>query len=239
MTTEAMPKEIAEAVIAMMVKVGYVQKKGENTFQNYKYASIEGILEKVQPALADVGLVIVQNELGAEIVGDGNLMQAAYTFTLAHKSGTSWGPIRHSSLSAIRNSKGGYDDKALNKCHTAARKYFILGLFQIPTGLAADPDEDDGDRPAAAPPPRAPSPVPSRTAAPQSKTAANPAEEWAGKQTDVIRTLSSMSALKDWEKKNDPTLARLKTVNPKLHTELEALLGDMRGQLSNFGIAAE
>lgn len=235
--TEAMPKEIVEAVIAMMVKVGYVQKKGENTFQNYKYASIEGVLEKVQPALTETGLVIVQNEIASDIVGEGNLMLASYEFTLSHKSGVTWGPIRHSAMSAVRNSKGGYDDKALNKCHTAARKYFILGLFQIPTGLAADPDEDDGDRPAA-PPQRAPSPPLPRTAAPQSKTAASPAEEWAGKQTTVIRALSSVQALKDWEKKNDPTLARLKSANPELHTQLEELLGEMRGKLT-FGIAAE
>jgi len=49
-------------------------------------------------------------------------------------------------LSSLRNSKGGYDDKALNKCHTTARKYFILGLFQIPTGLADDADAEE-DKP--------------------------------------------------------------------------------------------
>ena len=142
--------KIAEAVLKVMSQVGYVQKKGVNSFQNYKYASIEGILEKVQPALVDCGLVIVQSEISHEIVAEGNMMEAVYEFTLHHSSGETSTPIRQTGLSSLRNSKGGYDDKALNKCHTTARKYFILGLFQIPTGLADDADAEE-DKPAAPP----------------------------------------------------------------------------------------
>lgn len=138
--------KIAEAVLKVMSQVGYVQKKGVNSFQNYKYASIEGILEKVQPALVDCGLVIVQSEISHEIVAEGNMMEAVYEFTLHHSSGETSTPIRQTGLSSLRNSKGGYDDKALNKCHTTARKYFILGLFQIPTGLADDADAEE-DKP--------------------------------------------------------------------------------------------
>ena len=49
--------------------------------------------------------------------------------------------LRQTGVSTCRNSKGGWDDKSLNKCHTAARKYFLLSLFQIPTG-----EEDDADK---------------------------------------------------------------------------------------------
>jgi hypothetical protein len=143
--------KIAEAVLKVMSQVGYVQKKGVNSFQNYKYASIEGILEKVQPALVDCGLVIVQSEISHEIVAEGNMMEAVYEFTLHHSSGETSTPIRQTGLSSLRNSKGGYDDKALNKCHTTARKYFILGLFQIPTGLADDADAEE-DKPVVEPP---------------------------------------------------------------------------------------
>ena len=137
-----MPKEVTEAVIQMMKRVGYIQKTGKNEFHGYKYASIEGVLEKVQPALVECGLTISQNEVSHAIVGGDNLMEATYEFVLSHSSGVQSSPIRHTGLAALRNSKGGYDDKALNKCHTAARKYFILGMFQIPTGLDADAEED-------------------------------------------------------------------------------------------------
>jgi hypothetical protein len=137
-----MPKEVTEAVIAMMKRVGYIQKTGVNEFHKYKYASIEGVLEKVQPALVECGLAISQNEVSHDIVADGQLMEATYEFVLSHASGAQSSPIRHTGLASLRNTKGGFDDKALNKCHTAARKYYILGMFQIPTGIDADAEED-------------------------------------------------------------------------------------------------
>ena len=65
-------------------------------------------------------------------------------------SGETWPqPLRQTGVSTCRNSKGGWDDKSLNKCHTAARKYFLLSLFQIPTGEEADADFGENDeRPA-------------------------------------------------------------------------------------------
>lgn len=233
---EAMPKEVAEAVILMMVKVGYVQKKGENKFHGYKYASIEDVLEKVQPALTECGLVITQDELAHAVIAEGQIMEATYAFSLSHKSGAHWGPIRHTGLASLRNTKGGYDDKALNKCHTAARKYFILGLFQIPTGLAEDPDDQE-DRPEVAV--RAPSPTPPRVAAPAPKDATSTAAEWAKNQTTVIRTLSSVQALADWEKKNDATLKRLEKAAPEAADALFDVIREARSKLTNFGIAAE
>jgi hypothetical protein len=62
---------------------------------------------------------------------------------VAHASGETWPHvIKQTGVSTCRNTKGGWDDKSLNKCHTAARKYFLLALFQIPTG----DEEDDADR---------------------------------------------------------------------------------------------
>lgn len=229
MSIEAMPAEISKAVIAMMAKVGYIQKTGNNSFHNYKYVSIEDVLEKVQPALTDCGLVITQDEASHAIIAEGNLMEATYAFGLSHISGKQWGPIRHTGLASVRNSKGGFDDKALNKCHTAARKYFILGLFQIPTGLEADVDEEEDKPHAPAPRPQA---APQRTAAPQTKEGKTPVQEWVENQTGVIRALSSAQALARWEDTNEATLARLKKADPKAHSDLEALLLDMRAKLT-------
>jgi hypothetical protein len=192
--------KIAEAVLKVMSQVGYVQKKGVNSFQNYKYASIEGILEKIQPALVDCGLVIVQSEISHEIVADGNLMEAVYEFTLHHSSGETSTPIRQTGLSSLRNSKGGYDDKALNKCHTTARKYFILGLFQIPTGLADDADAEE-DKPAAAPVRPAPKadPIPA-------------AKSYVDEAIRQIGTLTDAASLSAWVETNKGKLDRLRDV---------------------------
>ncbi len=144
-----MPEAIAQAVNAIMSTVTYVQKKGTNEFHKYKFAAVGDVLAKLQPALAENGLIITQGETSHELIGDGQLMTATYEFILSHKSGVEWDERpKHTGMAAAKNSKGGYDDKALNKCHTAARKYFLMALFQIPSGDIADPDED-GDAPPA------------------------------------------------------------------------------------------
>ena len=223
MSDAAMPKEIVEAIAAVMHKVGYVQKKGTNTFHGYKYASIEDVLDKVQPALAEVGLIITQDELSHEIVADNNLMQAIYSFTLAHKSGTTAPPIRHTGLAALRNSKGGYDDKALNKCHTAARKYFILGLFQIPTGLAADPDEDEDKPPVA----RAPKVVADNQPQQTMVSRKNEAEglkrgrEYANNMHEELKRMKRQPELAAWMETNLEKLEALRKFLPDEATALD------------------
>jgi hypothetical protein len=227
-----MPKEIAESVIAMMAKVGYIQKTGFNDFHKYKYVSIEGVLEKVQPALTDCGLVITQDEMGHAIIADGNLMEATYAFSLSHKSGKQWGPIRHTGLASVRNTKGGYDDKALNKCHTAARKYFILGLFQIPTGLEADADEEE-DKPEAARPQGQ-----QRTAAPQPKNGKTTAAGWALESGKKLETFKTEKQLDDWISSNTPTLNRLRENDAVLADELDGKILERRGHIKESMLAA-
>lgn len=152
--TAQMPKAIAEAVSAIMGEVDYVQKKGENKFHNYKFAAVGDILAKLQPSMAKAGLCIVQNELGHRLSEDSGIMTAEYEFLLSHKSGVTWEERpRHTGMATAKNTKGGFDDKALNKCHTAARKYFLLALFQIPTGELPDADaQEDTESPP--PPPK-------------------------------------------------------------------------------------
>src|SRR5467141_3307124 len=109
---------LVAAIAAVMNEVHVVAKRGENEFHRYRYATMGDIL----------------NEIAVE-----------YSFTVAHASGETWPHvIKQTGVSTCRNSKGGWDDKSLNKCHTAARKYFLLSLFQIPTG--EEDDADQGDR---------------------------------------------------------------------------------------------
>jgi hypothetical protein len=141
--------KIVQAVSKIMNDVGSVKKEGNNAFHNYKYATAADISHKIQPLLAREGLVIFQTETERNFVSDGAALAITYEFQLAHKEGEIW-PDRpkQTGMAAARNSKGGFDDKAANKCHTAARKYFMLALFQIPTGDYDDADAQE-DRPAA------------------------------------------------------------------------------------------
>jgi hypothetical protein len=140
---------LVAAIAAVMNEVHVVAKRGENEFHRYRYATMGDILKEITPLLGRHGIVIFQSETGRAMFDDDNVIAVEYSFTVAHASGETWPHvIKQTGVSTCRNSKGGWDDKSLNKCHTAARKYFLLGLFQIPTGEEADADQGENERPA-------------------------------------------------------------------------------------------
>src|SRR6267378_885978 len=137
---------LVAAIAAVMAEVHTVAKRGANEFHRYRYATMGDILKEVTPLLGRHGIVIFQSETGRAMFDEDNVIAIEYAFTVAHASGETWPhAIKQTGVSTCRNSKGGWDDKSLNKCHTAARKYFLLALFQIPTGDEED-DADRGDR---------------------------------------------------------------------------------------------
>jgi hypothetical protein len=138
---------LVAAIAAVMNEVHVVAKRGENEFHRYRYATMGDILKEITPLLGRHGIVIFQSETGRAMFDDDNVIAVEYSFTVAHASGETWPHvIKQTGVSTCRNSKGGWDDKSLNKCHTAARKYFLLALFQIPTGEEADADQGENDR---------------------------------------------------------------------------------------------
>jgi ERF superfamily len=137
---------LVSAIAAVMAEVHTVAKRGENTFHKYRYAKMEDILQEVTPLLGRHGLVIFQSETGRAMFDEDNVIAVEYAFTVAHVSGETWPhQLRQTGVSFCRASNGRWDDKSLAKCHTAARKYFLLALFQIPTGEEADADMGESD----------------------------------------------------------------------------------------------
>lgn len=141
------PATLVGAIAAIMADVHTVAKNGVNKFHGYRYARMEDILQEITPLLGRHGLVVFQSETGRAMFDEDNVIAVEYSFTVAHVSGDRWPePLHQTGVSRCRDSKGGWDDKCLNKCHTAARKYFLLALFQIPTGEEADADQGENDR---------------------------------------------------------------------------------------------
>lgn len=145
--SEGTQAELIDALAKIMGEVKSVEKRGTNDFHRYKYATAADVMHKLQPLMAEHGIVVFQHEKTREMMMDGAALAIAYEFTIAHRSGAVWPekPI-HTGVAAAKTTKGSPDDKAANKCHTAARKYFLLALFQIPTGDYDDADAD-GDVP--------------------------------------------------------------------------------------------
>jgi hypothetical protein len=139
--------QITKAIADVMKEVDVVAKRGENKFHSYRYATMVDILKEITPLIGRHGLVIFQSETGRAMFDDGGVIAIEYAFSVAHESGETWPhQLRQTGVSRCRDSKGGWDDKSLNKCHTAARKYFLLSLFQIPTGEESDADKGENDR---------------------------------------------------------------------------------------------
>src|SRR6266436_2416835 len=138
---------LVASIAAVMNEVHVVARRGENEFHRYQYATMGDILKEITPLLGRHGIVIFQSETGRAMFDEDNVIAIEYAFTVAHASGETWPhAIKQTGVSTCRNSKGGWDVKSLNKCHTAARKYFLLALCQIPTGEEDDADQGENDR---------------------------------------------------------------------------------------------
>lgn len=146
-----MSQIVLTAVSNIMSKIGSLKKTGYNEFHKYKFAAAADLSHKLQPLLVEEGLIIMQSESERAVLGNSELLSITYAFGLLHKGGemlTAMEGIefKRTGLSSLRNSKGGFDDKAANKCGTAASKYFVIDLFKIPTGDFDDADDQE-DRP--------------------------------------------------------------------------------------------
>jgi hypothetical protein len=134
--------KIAKAIAGVMIEVGTIKKGGRNEFYGYDYARMEDLLQALTPLMGKHGLAILQNEL--DIQRFENRVAVRYEFTIIHESGEMWPPMRQTGMCNARTRKGEFDDKAILKCHTQARKYFLLSLFEVPAGDFEDNDADTG-----------------------------------------------------------------------------------------------
>jgi hypothetical protein len=135
---------ILRAMNAVMEEVNYVQKRGENDFHGYKYATEADVLDRLRPAMVKHGLILIPSVQQVSSIDQHGNTTVSIHYTLAHISGAVWStPIIAAGCGNDR-SKSGFGDKGLYKALTGANKYLLFKLFQIETGN--DPEESAGDR---------------------------------------------------------------------------------------------
>lgn len=144
MTTKPEPRPVLAAIAKVMSEVGSVEKRGKNDFHRYDYATAADIAHALQKRMAEADLLIIPYQQDIRFTANDSVMLADFTFEVVHTSGDKLEerPM-FTGMASCKNSKGGFDDKALNKCLTAAIKYFTLNLFRIPTGEYADADGEE------------------------------------------------------------------------------------------------
>ena len=247
---------LATAIANIMTGIAEqrVEKRGENTFHHYKYATMQDILQKLTPLIAKEGIVIMQSEISRGFVDEGNAVQVTYEFTVMHKAGEVW-PQKavQTGVCNSRANNGKFDDKAINKCHTAARKYFLLALFQIPTEDEGDPDRGDNDgsprkpaqsrdqrrtahKPEASPPPREAVKIitPMVIDTKNEQGGFKKYVEWTGELVEQLNFADTLADLEKWLTLNAETITlmreseKAKTVVARLDT----VIGERREELA-------
>jgi len=135
--------KLAAAIVAVMRASKGVPKTGHNSHFNYKFSSIEDVINAVRPAMVENGIVIYPQTIEATVHGD--RCDVLATYQVVHTSGES--------LQVVALGSGqDKQDKASNKAMTSAHKNLLIQLFCLPRG-------DDPDY-AAPPPPEEPDPEP-------------------------------------------------------------------------------
>jgi hypothetical protein len=198
--------EVVGAIAAVMAEIQPVEKGGKNTFHDYKYARMQDILQALTPLMGKHGIVVFQYEAARNMFDNDKVMAITYDFIVAHKSGQTWiNPVPQTGMSPCRTSKNTFDDKAFAKCHTSARKYFLLSLFQIPTEDESDPDNQQRQRA------QAPVPSPDGHVAPHliEPVSRDTFDSWADRYLAGIRTSKTTAELDHWDRLNDSPLAQM------------------------------
>jgi hypothetical protein len=124
-----------------MQQVKYIEKRGVNKFQNYKYATEADVNEKIRECLAEQNILMVpsvkKQETREHQTRKGNIEYIArvemdFTFMDGDTG---------ESLTFSMNGEGqDPGDKAVYKAISGAQKYALMKLFMIPTG--DDPEQD-------------------------------------------------------------------------------------------------
>lgn len=142
---EQIPASVATAISAVMGGIRTLGKDGNNGHQRYDFVSTDKFLAAVNPLCAAAGLVIIQDEASVDVrtsesvdnYGKAKMVSwltAKYTFVLAHKDGSTWGPVTRSVMVTANGAQ------AFGSAQSYALKQFMRSLFQISTG-----DKDDAD----------------------------------------------------------------------------------------------
>jgi ERF superfamily len=226
---------LAKGIAGVMSECGTIQKTGYNKFHNYHYATLQDLLFAITPLMGKHGVVVIQNEVERSLAE--NRIMVTYEFSIFHTSNEVWPERpRFTGMSIGRNSKGEYDDKAINKCHSAARKYFLLSLFQVPSGDFDDADAGPGQsasapqqpatakRPSTVPGPAMPLKQPEIDERVPHKITLPPgsgADQWAKKYIDAIKAAETEEELVQWDAHNSPTLQMLSEKFAEVYKQID------------------
>jgi hypothetical protein len=140
MTSSETTATLCAALVAAQGGLKPIAKDGKNPAFRSKYATLDGIMETVRPALAAHGLAVVQGVIHPETGEGGRLVGITVETRLVHTSGE-W----LASVVPVPVAKG--DAHGLGSALSYGRRYGLSALLALSTD-----EDDDGNAAAKAPP---------------------------------------------------------------------------------------
>ena len=149
-THKDMPKEIASAIVSVMGKVERIYKDTRNEHGKYNYVSVDSFFEKVGKLMSEDGILLVLHEISSAVENRESIdnygkpklsawLICEYDAWIYHSSGSAYGPIRRT-IQVVASGPQAY-----GSAMSFVEKYFLRGLFKIPTGEQdADVDAQHG-----------------------------------------------------------------------------------------------
>jgi hypothetical protein len=134
------PTALSVKLLEVMKDITWVEKRGENTFHNYKYATESDLVEMVRGKLSSRGIRTRFNLVSTARVAKGDKggfitdIEVDWSFVDSQT-----GEIETSRVPGSGEDKG---DKGVYKALTGSEKYWLMKTFLIPTG--DDPENDGG-----------------------------------------------------------------------------------------------
>ncbi len=140
------PRNVHQAIIETGRLLKAVAKDQRNKEQNFQYRSIHGLLNALQPAMAEAGLychLVKYENLQEETwktrngaTGRRCTLDAFYKFTAEDGSNIE---------TMVPGEAFDYGDKGIGKALVYAQKNLVLQTFMVPTEDTKDPDENAHD----------------------------------------------------------------------------------------------
>lgn len=186
--------ELAAALAKAQGEIGGALKSSDNPFFKSKYADLTSVMDACRAPLSKNGIAIIQIPGGDD---QGNI---SIETMLVHSSGQ-W------ISGAIGCKPGKADAQGAGSVITYLRRYALAAM----TGVT--PEDDDGEgavgRGKAGGPEMEPRKVAVTSGAAKAKAAVPPSSDWANQAIKTIAGISTLPALAEWWKTNQPHLMAL------------------------------
>lgn len=214
------PPKIAKTLMTITREFGTIAKgtkKGDpnggwNDFHSYGYQKWDDVLDRESTLFQQHGVILQQSEVARSLLD--KLISITYEFTIINEDGDVWPdkPV-FTAIGRLQDNKGIFDDKAANKCHTQAHKYFLLHFFKIKTKETAEEDSDGEvpDKQVSATKPPKPGSAEAKALEGPRDIMANSAEAWTDAFVSCIATASSEDELDEWLRLNAAKLEKLES----------------------------